>query len=304
MKHFGWVLLLMTSLTTAQAQAAGLLQQLDSGRVNWTENWIEASGTGLAPADKQGTPQGKLLAQRAAEADAYRRLAETVNGVRVDAETTVRDFVVESDIIRTRVQGVIQGARPTGPHQLNPDGTTSVSLRMPLYGAQQLSGAIQLQNHVRQRVSRSQPSAISLAALLHKQPEPPFFPRQVASSQAGFVQLAQAQAFTGLVLDMCSAPLQPAMSPAVFGGQQQVYIGQFPIDPDQVVAEGVLQYFDDYGAALTSARVGSRPLIVEALGSNASQTDILVSPEDAARIQLADKSGKFLEKLRVVVATL
>ena len=38
-----------------------------------------------------------------------------------------------------------------------------------------------------------------------------------------------------LVLDLCNLPLQPAMSPAVFGAERQVYIGNFPIDADQVV---------------------------------------------------------------------
>ncbi|MCH7925737.1 MAG: lipoprotein required for motility, partial [Planctomycetes bacterium] len=37
--------------------------------------------------------QNKLLAKRAAEADCYRKLAETVYGVKLNSNTYVRDFV-------------------------------------------------------------------------------------------------------------------------------------------------------------------------------------------------------------------
>ncbi|MFQ5411575.1 MAG: hypothetical protein ACE5EC_04735, partial [Phycisphaerae bacterium] len=61
----------------------------------------------------QKTPdhQNKLLSKRAAEADAYRKLAETVNGLQLTSNTYVRDFVTESDEIRTEVDTFIRGIR-------------------------------------------------------------------------------------------------------------------------------------------------------------------------------------------------
>lgn len=55
--------------------------------------------------------QNKLLARRAAEADCYRKLAETVKGVKLNSETYVRDFVAESDEIRTAIDTFIKGVR-------------------------------------------------------------------------------------------------------------------------------------------------------------------------------------------------
>jgi len=55
--------------------------------------------------------QNKLLAKRAAEADGYRKLAETVYGVQLNSDTYVRDFVTESDQIRTAVNHYIKGIR-------------------------------------------------------------------------------------------------------------------------------------------------------------------------------------------------
>ncbi len=293
----------------ASALESPLLQKTPQGTIDWNGRFIESVGMGVAPAGKENTAQGKLLAQRAAVADAYRQLAETVNGVQVDAQTTVKDYVVQSDLIRTRVTATIRGAKQVGEPKQNNDGSVAITLRLPIYGHQQLSGAIQLNQRLRQT---SQPQRLqvnrfgySLAQLQTQSQlsQLPLRPQRLAS--AGFIplQLAQNTGFTGLVLDMCTAPLQPAMSPAVFGADQQVYIGNYPIDPDQVVNQGVLQYFDNFGAALESPRVGSNPLVIEALGAHANQTDILVSPEDAQRILEADAAGQFLQALKVVVAS-
>jgi hypothetical protein len=69
---------------------------------------IRATGEATDPAID--TAQGKLKAQRAARMDAIRKLAEEVRGLRVNAETSVRDFVTEYDEIRTSVDAVITGA--------------------------------------------------------------------------------------------------------------------------------------------------------------------------------------------------
>lgn len=299
---------LVLPVELANALESPLLQKTPQGTIDWNGRFIESVGMGIAPAGKENSAQGKLLAQRAAMADAYRQLAETVNGVQVDAQTTVKDYVVQSDLIRTRVTATIRGAQQIGEAKQNSDGSVAITLRLPIYGQQQLSGAIQLNQHLRTSQApkpRQNRLSYSLAQLQAQAQliQLPLRPQQVAS--VGFIplQLAQNKGFTGLVLDMCTAPLQPAMSPAVFGADQQVYIGNFPIDPDQVINQGVLQYFDDFGAALESPRVGSNPLVIEALGAHANQTDILVSPEDAQRIIEADASGQFLQALKVVVAS-
>lgn len=61
--------------------------------------------------DAQQAAQQKLLAKRAAEADAYRKLAECVYGLQINSTTLVKDFVTESDDIRTSVDSFIKGIR-------------------------------------------------------------------------------------------------------------------------------------------------------------------------------------------------
>ncbi|MEK6797831.1 MAG: hypothetical protein AABZ12_02570 [Planctomycetota bacterium] len=69
--------------------------------------------------------QNKLLARRAAEADCYRKLAETVYGVKINSETHVRDFITESDEIRAGVDTFIRGVRLGQPRYYE-DGACEV----------------------------------------------------------------------------------------------------------------------------------------------------------------------------------
>ncbi len=88
-----------------QAQAAAQVQYPE-----WAKEKIRMQGSGVPPEDKAGTPQGKLLAARAAELDAKRKLAEHIKGLRISSETSVRDFVAQHDEISSYVDAVLVGA--------------------------------------------------------------------------------------------------------------------------------------------------------------------------------------------------
>ncbi|UCE61083.1 MAG: hypothetical protein JSU63_04900 [Phycisphaerales bacterium] len=75
--------------------------------------------------DPAAEAQNKLLAKRAAEADCFRKLAETVYGLQLTSDTYVRDFVTESDEIRTSVNAWVKGVR-LGPPRYYDDGTCEV----------------------------------------------------------------------------------------------------------------------------------------------------------------------------------
>ena len=71
--------------------------------------------------NNKNAPQQRLLAIRAAKIDAYRGLAEQVYGLYLDANTTVAEMTVMNDTFRTRVEGVIFGAKLTSINPLNND---------------------------------------------------------------------------------------------------------------------------------------------------------------------------------------
>jgi hypothetical protein len=74
------------------------------------------------------------MTERAAYVVALRNLLEVVKGVRVDSESVVENFMVKSDVIRTRVDGIVQGARIVKTQYMS-DGSVELQVAMPLRGA-------------------------------------------------------------------------------------------------------------------------------------------------------------------------
>lgn len=105
-----------------------------SSGVDWRNGAISATGVGVPPERARFLAQQHALACRAAIVDAQRNLLEQTQGVRIDSSTLVRDAMVESDIIRTRVEGIIKGARIV-KRQLQEDGSCEVTLSIPMAGA-------------------------------------------------------------------------------------------------------------------------------------------------------------------------
>ena len=72
---------------------------------------LTATGYAVISVQNHRNPaQQRLLAIRAAKLDAYRGLTEQVYGLKVEANATVADMVVQNDTFRSRVEGVIFGA--------------------------------------------------------------------------------------------------------------------------------------------------------------------------------------------------
>ncbi|MBI4579358.1 MAG: hypothetical protein HY718_06620, partial [Planctomycetes bacterium] len=113
-------------LLAAYNQKVEASQQLP----DWAQMPIRMSGNGIPPADKAGTPQGKLLAARAAELDAKRKLSEHINGLAIRGDTLVRDFVAEHDDVQTHMQGVLVGAT-VETTKFADDGTAEVTVSVP-----------------------------------------------------------------------------------------------------------------------------------------------------------------------------
>lgn len=84
---------------------------LVSGYTSASENIISAKGMGTVDMSViKNKMQAKMMAKRAAQVDAQRQLAESVKGVRLTGGTTVEEMEVTSDIVATRVKGMLRGA--------------------------------------------------------------------------------------------------------------------------------------------------------------------------------------------------
>ncbi len=133
------LLLLMGSLAAgtvwSQTGKSGeALETTASGMINWTSGEIFATGIGVPPSQPGNAAQARAMAERAAFVVALRNLLETVKGVRVDSESVVENMMVKSDVIRTRVDGIVKGARVVKTSYMS-DGSVEVQVAMPLRGA-------------------------------------------------------------------------------------------------------------------------------------------------------------------------
>ncbi len=78
------------------------------------------------------TGRGRLMAERAARVDAQRRLAERIKGVRITADTTVQDFVTESDVVNVEMRTWLRGAREIGVRYHSDELIVEVEMQVKL----------------------------------------------------------------------------------------------------------------------------------------------------------------------------
>ena len=115
-----------------------------SGNINWSQGQVVSEGVGLASERVRSRAKARILACRAAIVDAQRNLLETTKGVRIESETMVENYMLKSDRIRTRVSGIIKGARLKSK-KIESDGTCVVKMVMPMEG--KLASTIYAKNY-------------------------------------------------------------------------------------------------------------------------------------------------------------
>lgn len=102
--------------------------------IDWTNQMLQAKGISFIDNKRFKNPaQAKLMAVRGAQAVAQRNLMELVLGISVTGVTTVRDFVTESDIVTTKLEGMVKNARMIGEPIISKDGKVEVTLQVAIY---------------------------------------------------------------------------------------------------------------------------------------------------------------------------
>ena len=92
---------------------------------------LRARGAGAPPTRAANAAQARLMAERAAKVDGYRNLLEQAYGLQVTGSTTVRDFVTQSDTVRTQLDAFIRGAKVSDTRVLD-DGSVETEMEVSL----------------------------------------------------------------------------------------------------------------------------------------------------------------------------
>ena len=257
--------------------AISMMQRVEAA-AQWNEGRITAEGFGTPPANAYGA-KANIMARRAAIVDAQRNLAEQVNGVQVDAETTVENFVINSDIVKTKVSALIKGAIVVEEHAM-PDGSYRVVMSMPLYGAQGLAAAVMP----------------AIRDMTPPVPPPPEITTQIRTNGT---------AYTGVIVDASGMGLKPSFSPVIYDTSGRAIYGVSNINYDQAIERGMVGYAGSLYDAQTLPRIGGSPIVVKAVqvrgGNNsANPVNVVVSVEDGDRILAANQQSPMLANGAVV----
>ncbi len=257
------------------------LMQAAEAAPQWEQGTITAEGFGTPPAGAYGS-KASIMARRAAIVDAQRNLAEQVSGVQVDAETTVENFVISSDLVKTKVSALIKGAMVV-EEQMMPDGAYRVVMSMPMYGTQGLASAI-------------------MPAIRDNTPPTP--PPPVISATIT-TQIQMGGTYTGVIVDAGGMGLKPSFSPVIYDTNGRAIYGVSNINYDQAISQGMVGYSSSVSSAQTLPRVGATPLVIKAVqvrgGNNSTNpVNVVVSVDDGDRILAANQQSQMLMNGAVV----
>lgn len=278
-------------LVTSPAARAEFIDDVPGGQIDWTDGLVTVTGTGVMP-ETGSQAQKRMMGYRAAIADAYRKLAEAVDGVRVDADTTVSNYVTSSDTVRTQVSGLIKGAQATKT-EYKPDGSVAVTLTLDLHGKQRsVASAL---------TGKTTPAAAPAVSSSPAQPAP------AGSAPVGPAPVGPApvkEDYSGVILDASGLKAEPALNPRLLDESGAVlYPMPYAADPDAVLERGLATYAKSVDEAKTlKARIGKKPLILKVKAVSGPQRSDLVLDRAAAGTLLgADQRKAFLNTLNVVI---
>lgn len=251
-------------------------------QMNNSVETITAEGYGRMPVNM---PAGsaKVLARRAAVVDAQRNLLESVKGVAVDSDTTVENFMLKSDIIHTKVNGIITGARVVS-EEMQPDGVYKVTMAVPVYGVGSVSDVA-----INAVVGESAPVPVPVPSVNYQ---------PTVSISGGY---------TGLVINAKDSGLVRTFCPAIYDTNGRAIYGVHNVDKKYAIDYGVVGYAKgEDGWSNVSAgtsRAGNNPLVINIVSvreRTVNKCDVVISVEDADRILAENQKSHFLDKYAVM----
>ena len=268
-------------------QWQNLIEQIGNGSINWTRGVVQAKGIGAPPEKYYGKPQARPMALKAAKLDAMRNLLEVTKRVRISSTTTVKDYVVESDIIMSQVQGMVKGAQIVHQEYMS-DGTVEVTMQMSLMGGfAQLILPMEIK----------QVESIRPIPPVHKEPLPPIVKKPSAPAPKPVSEV-----FTGMVIDARGINARPAMAPKILNENGEEVYGSAYVSREFAVQQGMSGYAKDLTAAQSNPRVTNSPLTVKGLRTEGhGRSDIVISNADASKLRSASEHLSFLKKCRVMI---
>jgi len=316
--------ILLSAVMTNSANGEEFVEWVGANSgVNWSAGQVTSEGAGVGPAGRPPA-MARLMACRAAVVDAQRNLLESIQGVRVEGTTVVANMMVESDVIKTSVSGLLQGAQVV-ERKPQDDGSCVVTMTAPLGGkfTTDVYGEVFDGNQ-----TSSLPTSFSdFVESLAENTLAFFIPTATADEattapwQTAMDQLASRITSleelltthptlvqskdtgpTGLVLDARGSNFIPSMSPKIRQLRKGV---MYPTASDQLSLRERGQLVSLFTRDLDTAKrhpvVGERPVVLKALRTwGKTRTEIVLGTQSSERLTKMIKDG-FMKDAGVII---
>ena len=271
-------------MATTFAAVETFLQQnrldiTDNPKEAFMNGYILVMGEGL-PSPIARTPgQKRLTAERATTVQAYRALAEMLDGVAVVGDTVVKDMVLQYDVVRAAVAGFVRGAQVVYKHWDEKEEVAVVLVKVGMDGPQGFASLMYQQFLGNQSIKNQ---TVKEVPQMKDKPVP------------------VAENFDGLIVDATGLNFRPALINRIFNTK-----GEAVYDPSKISMQvlhefGCGEYTDSVEKArdVLAKRGVKNPLVVKAIGT-LSLTDLVLSDEDALRVFSANQKSGFLNSAKV-----
>ncbi|MCG6533582.1 MAG: LPP20 family lipoprotein [Syntrophales bacterium LBB04] len=272
------------------------------GGIDWVGGYITAIGNGTS--EKPSLAQARLLARRAAVVDAQRNLLEMINGVKVDSQTTVENFTVKQDIIKTNVSGIVKGAHIVkDSFEKQPDGSIVATVEMRICMNQCKESANSL---VQALGLDKKKEDITTPPQLPPQPMPPAEVPPQPKETKGYAY-DTTKPVTGIVFNLEGRMFERVIMPVIVttGANKTsftVYSAK-SVNPNVVRTYGVVRYANTVDQALKNTHLGDNVMIISAEDIT-SEKMILIKLESAKAIQETTLHGNdYLANAKVMISS-
>lgn len=303
----------------------------DKASINWTTKVITVKGYGIGPIKIKELGRRKLMAQRAAEMDAYRKMLETVKGVRVTSYIDVGEMMRKSPTVETKTEGMVKGMRLVKVTYSN-DGSCSVTMEVNIDKDGQFlldalnSGEIKVTDNypkfdwtkvlkdlknAKTQLAHSQSELEKSKETLDETKE------ELAQTKANLQQkeewirenqppkpvtpppVEHRKDYTGLLVDARGMKLKPALAPSILNLNKGKMYG-LGVIPTQVTGGKIATYVHgNLEWAKKHKEIGNNPLVVRCIRS-ISQSNVMISDQDAQKLVSINNLLK-LQKVAILI---
>lgn len=304
----------------AGAWAQGEWKSVTEANQVFEEGYIQVTGI-----SEEG--QKRFAAIRAATVVAQRDILEILEGLRLHGETLVKDGMLQSDQIRTTVEGFVRGAMKCGERYNESKGYAEVCMRVNIRGKGSLYEVILpliqdrtimppqstyfKPNLIPKAVTETTPAPSQEVAAPPPvaPPRPPVVVQEAPKPESVPVppkpEVAKPSeikvVFDGLIVDVREYPFKPALVNTVMTENDDVVFDPSKILSSVLVERGCGGFTTDpnKAKALLESWGSKNPMTVSGVGV-LKMTNAKITPDDAAAVYVHDKQSSLLANARVV----